>query len=58
MAGAESRADLVAAFIGILELVKVRRVLIEDEGKDEYGADTLLTLNPDVDDSAVIVSID
>ena len=58
LAGAESRADLVAAFIGILELVKVRRVLIEDEGKDEYGADTLLTLNPDVDDSAVIVSID
>lgn len=58
LAGAESRADLVAAFIGILELVKVRRVLIADEGKDEYGADTLLTLNPDVDDSAVIVSID
>ena len=48
----------MAAFIGILELVKVRRVLIADEGKDEYGADTLLTLNPDVDDSAVIVSID
>ena len=58
LAGAESRADLVAAFIGILELVKVRRVLIADDGKDEYGADTLLTLNPDVDDSAVIVSID
>ena len=58
LAGAESRADLVAAFIGILELVKVRRVLIADEGKDEYGTDTLLTLNPDVDDSAVIVSID
>ena len=58
LAGAESRADLVAAFIGILELVKVRRVLIADEGKDEYGADTVLTLNPDVDDSAVIVSID
>lgn len=58
LAGAESRADLVAAFIGILELVKVQRVLIADEGKDEYGADTVLTLNPDVDDSAVIVSID
>ncbi len=58
LAGAESRADLVAAFIGILELVKVRRVLIADEGKDEYGADTVLTLNPDVDDSAVNVSID
>ncbi len=58
LAGAESRADLVAAFIGILELVKVRRVLIADEGKDEYGADTRLILNPDVDDSAVNVSID
>ena len=58
LAGAESRADLVAAFIGILELVKVRRVLIADEGKDEYGADTRLVLNPDVDDSAVNVSID
>lgn len=58
LAGAQSRADLVAAFIGILELVKVRRVLIADEGKEEYGADTVLTLNPDVDDSAVNVSID
>ncbi|MBO5280013.1 MAG: segregation/condensation protein A [Clostridia bacterium] len=58
LAGAQSRADLVAAFIGILELVKVRRVLIADEGKDEYGADTRLVLNPDVDDSAVNVSID
>ena len=37
---------------------KVRRVLIADEGKEEYGADTVLTLNPDVDDSAVNVSID
>ena len=53
LAGAQSRADLVAAFIG-----KVRRVLIADEGKDEYGADTRLVLNPDVDDSAVNVSID
>ena len=58
LAGAQSRADLVAAFIGILELVKVRRVLIADEGKEEYGADTVLTLNPDVDDSAVNLSID
>ncbi len=58
LAGAESRADLVAAFIGILELVKVRRVLISDEGKEEYGAETVLTLNPDVDDSAVIVTIE
>ncbi len=58
LAGAESKADLVAAFIGILELVKVRRVLITDEGKEEYGADTVLVLNPDVDDSAINVTIE
>lgn len=49
----ESRAELVARFMGILELIKIRRVLItsitvvEDVVEyDETGLEMMLTLNP------------
>ncbi len=50
MAGAESRADLIAAFLGVLELVKVRRLLIdmgEDEARPIYDMQTRFFLNTD-----------
>ncbi len=50
----ESRSELVARFMGILELIKIRRVLItsitviEDVVEyDENGLEMMLTLNPD-----------
>ena len=56
--GAESRSELVARFMGILELIKLRRVLItsvtviEDVVEyNERGLDMMLTLNPDYDPS-------
>ncbi|MBR6708463.1 MAG: segregation/condensation protein A [Clostridia bacterium] len=49
VAGAESRSDLIAAFLGILELVKVRRLLIDtdDESPSIYGLGTRFLLNTD-----------
>ncbi|MBQ8207681.1 MAG: segregation/condensation protein A [Clostridia bacterium] len=51
LTGAESRADLIASFMGILELIKVRRILIDENFTDEedsvHGSETLLYLNPD-----------
>ncbi len=56
--GTESRSELVARFMGILELIKLRRVLItsvtviEDVVEyNERGLDMMLTLNPDYDPS-------
>ncbi len=45
-----SRADLIAAFLGILELVKVRRLLIDTQGEESrpiYGLRTRFLLNTD-----------
>ena len=45
-----SLADLVAAFMGVLELIKMRRILIEDEEDAEnsvHGENTRFFLNPD-----------
>ena len=45
-----SLADLVAAFMGVLELIKMRRILIEDEEDTEnsvHGENTRFFLNPD-----------
>ena len=60
---ADSRAELVARFMGILELIKLRRVLIttitvvEDVVEyNEYGLDMMFTLNPDYDPSQAIES--
>ena len=54
----ESRAELVARFMGILELIKLRRILItsitvvEDVVQyDECGLEMMLTLNPDYVDN-------
>lgn len=59
----ESRSELVARFMGILELIKLRRVLItsvtvvEDVVEyNERGLDMMLTLNPDYDPSVAIES--
>ena len=54
----ESRAELVARFMGILELIKLRRILIttitviEDVVEyNEHGLEMMFTLNPDYDPS-------
>lgn len=47
--------DLIAAFLGVLELVKVRRLLISDDTDEEnalLSASTRFILNPDQSDSA------
>lgn len=48
--GTESRADLIATFLGVLELIKVRRLLIdmgEDESRPVYDLGTRFLLNTD-----------
>lgn len=54
LTGAGSRADLIASFMGILELIKVRRILIEEQPGDTFENGnsvcddlTILRLNPD-----------
>lgn len=45
-----SLADTIAAFMGVLELIKVRRILMEDPDEDDNavgGEDTRFFLNPD-----------
>ena len=48
---APTLADMVASFMGVLELIKVRRILIEElnEGEDNsvHGEDTRFFINPD-----------
>ncbi len=56
LAGAASKADLIASFMGVLELIKIRRILIDESKINEedsvYGTDAHLCLNPDyIDDS-------
>ena len=60
---ADSRAELVARFMGILELIKLRRVLIttvtvvEDVVEyNERGLEMMFKLNPDYDPSQAIES--
>lgn len=54
---AESKADMIASFMGILELIKTRRILIiSDEGctgeeNSVLGGETLFDLNPSFDAS-------
>ncbi|MBR5144622.1 MAG: hypothetical protein IKW53_06190, partial [Clostridia bacterium] len=55
---AESRAELVARFMGVLELIKLRRILIttitvvDDVVEyNERGLEMMFTLNPDYDPS-------
>lgn len=51
LADAPSRADLIASFMGVLELIKVRRILIDESFTDEddavCGDEVLFYLNPD-----------
>ena len=45
-----SLADTIAAFMGVLELIKVRRILMEDPDEDDNavgGEDTRFFLNPE-----------
>ena len=47
---AEDKAELVASFMGLLELIKLRRVLIcDDEEYDPDGLTIRFRLNPDYD---------
>ena len=59
----ESRAELVARFMGVLELIKLRRILIttitvvEDVVEyNETGLEMMFTLNPDYDPSVATES--
>lgn len=59
----ESRSELVARFMGILELIKLRRIIIttvtivDDVVEyDERGLDMMFILNPDYDPSVVTES--
>lgn len=50
LAGSASRSDLIAAFLGVLELIKVRRLLIDmdgDEARPIYDLGTRFLLNTD-----------
>ena len=53
LSDAVSLPDLIAIFLGILELVKVRRIRIEEtEGADAvHGADTVFTVSEDAPDA-------
>ncbi len=60
---ADSRSELVARFMGILELIKLRRILItsvtviEDVVEyNERGLEMMFTLNPDYDPSEAVDS--
>ena len=47
---ADSRPDLVAIFIGVLELVRMRRLILiekEDEFENLHGVDSRFAINPD-----------
>ncbi|MBR3964350.1 MAG: segregation/condensation protein A [Clostridia bacterium] len=47
---ADSRPDLVAIFIGVLELVRMRRLVLiekEDEFENLHGLDSCFAINPD-----------
>jgi len=59
---APSIADLIASFMGILELMKVRRIIMEDsedEGNSVHGESTRFFLNPDAPtDSEIDVNAD
>ncbi|MBR3965512.1 MAG: segregation/condensation protein A [Clostridia bacterium] len=56
LVGAVSRADLIASFMGVLELIKVRRILIDESEQNEedsvYGTEAHLYLNPDYSDES------
>jgi hypothetical protein len=48
----ESLADAIASFIGVLELIKIHRLIIDAEGDEGYcdsvhGLETRLILNTD-----------
>ena len=48
---APTLADMIASFMGVLELVKVRKILIEEspdrEGESVHGEETRFFINPD-----------
>ena len=52
---APSLADMIASFMGVLELIKVRKILIEEsneEGESDsvHGEETRFFINPDATD--------
>ena len=50
LADAPSLADMIASFMGVLELIKVRKIIMEeyeDEENSVRGEDTRFFLNPD-----------
>ncbi len=54
---APTLADLIASFMGVLELMKVRRIIMEDAGDEENsvsGESTRFFLNPDAPTDAEI----
>lgn len=43
----QDKSELIAAFMGILELIKLRRILFCDEEAEEFSITTRFRLNPD-----------
>lgn len=58
---APSLADMIASFMGVLELIKIRKILMEDTGDEENsvrGEETRFFLNPDAPTEETDVSAD
>ncbi|MBR4295609.1 MAG: segregation/condensation protein A [Clostridia bacterium] len=55
LCGSASRADLIASFMGILELIKLGRILIQEESDDRedsvHDSNTVFYLNPNTENS-------
>ena len=53
---APSLADMIASFMGVLELIKVRKIVMEeiaeDDGNSVHGEHTRFFLNPDAPDQS------
>ena len=56
-------ADMIAAFMGVLELIKIRKILIEEEGAEDledsvHGEMTRFFINPDAPDEEIDLEAD
>ena len=58
---APTLADMIASFMGVLELIKVRKILIEESDEIEdsvHGESTRFFLNPDAPDEQIDLDAD
>ena len=59
---APSLADMIASFMGVLELIKGRKILIEETTEEDtdalYGVETRFFINPDASDEELNIEAD